>query len=70
MKAILYFHNGKSEIIENLTHINKISTSNSNVTKISDFDSFVVYHQPYVFVGSNRKVTVNGAEVQYVSFEG
>lgn len=67
MDAIIKVKDGSSITVKNLRVIKRISTNDSSITEENNFENFVLYNSPYVFVGSDI-ASIDGNNIEYVFF--
>lgn len=67
MDATIKLKDGSAITVHDLRVIKKISTNNSSITNEDNFENFVLYNSPYIFVGSDI-ASIDGNNIQYVFF--
>lgn len=67
MNATIKVKDGSTITVNNLRVIKRISTDNSSITEENNFENFVLYNSPYIFVGSDI-ASINGHDIEYVFF--
>mgnify|MGYP000910280877 CR=1 FL=1 len=65
--ADIYLKSGKNIIVRNLQSINKLSSTDSSITKITDFQEYhLLKGQRLSFVGELTVVTLLSEDIEYI----
>ena len=68
--ADINLKSGKNIIVDNLNLINKLSTVDSSVEKITDFNAFfLLKNQRLSFIGEKSIATLMSDEIEYIEFK-
>ena len=67
VKATVYFKNGNTVSVDNLTTI-KQQTNNKSFT-VDQWESVGLKEERYIFIGDRESVYFHGADVAYIKIE-